>query len=218
MSENKLYNKKTYEDNKKLLVSLFTNKERYYYDDIHQYFKLVSVKSIENMIEIIDTKSKISLRILDWFVTKYSNENKTTYRIDNKTDDIGFTVHIGYKSQLKTYKKRYFDPFRRYKKFFYYYKINTNQYKRFETTLGQLNFFKWAFKKKVIEYVELHFIMLVASMNQSNKEDKERKKQKKITTHITESSNTSMISDYSSTSSDDKKLLNNNMKIILSFD
>ena len=69
------------------------------------------------MIDIINGKSEISLRILDWFVTRYSNKYKIT--IDMGDEEDIFNVHISYKAQLKSYKKKYFDPFRRKKKFFF---------------------------------------------------------------------------------------------------
>ncbi|MBA42657.1 MAG: hypothetical protein CMF62_01435 [Magnetococcales bacterium] len=218
------YTKKDYDQNKEIIKSKLVGNENYTYIDMHQYFKSKPTEVIEKMLGIIDGKSKISLRILDWFVTKYSNEHKTCYPLDDIDDDIGFTVHIGYKAQLKTYKKVYFDPFRRYKKFFYYYQVG-DKYKRFETTLGQLNFFKWAFEKKVIEYVEKNFTDLVKAMNVSNKEDKERKKKKKIQKGITESSTTPISSESSYSSSQTESNIspknttrNNAMEIVLSFD
>tara|TARA_Y100000766_G_C18800022_1_gene552568 strand:- start:96 stop:758 length:663 start_codon:yes stop_codon:yes gene_type:complete len=213
IDEDIIYDKENYMNNKKILNKLLTNKEKYYYDDLHQFYKSIKINNIEKIIQIINTQDKISLRILDWFITKYSNDNKTTYKLDDDdNNDIGFIVHIGYKSQLKTYKKKYFDPFRRYKKFFYYYKYK-NGYRRFETTLGQLNFFKWALKKNIINYVQNNYDALVNSMNLSNKEDKERKKNKE---KIKDIKSKSIDDTYSSISTD--KRTTNSMKIILSFD
>jgi hypothetical protein len=213
--------KKDYEENKKNIINMYTAKELLYYDDMNKYFKSLPVEYIEKMIEIIDTNSKISLRILDWFVTKYSNECKTTYKLDNNDDGIGFTVHIGYKSQLRTYKKKYFDPFRRFKKFKYFYKVG-NKYKCFETTIGQLNFFKWCFEKRVIEFVEKNFSDLVKAMNTSNKQDKERKKhKKKLQKQITESSTTTISSESSYETSESNTSTSNKSKPnynVLSFD
>ena len=36
-------------------------------------------KKYDTMLNIISGKEKISLRIIDWFVTNYSKKNNTTY-------------------------------------------------------------------------------------------------------------------------------------------
>ena len=63
---------------------------------------------------------KISLRIIDWFITNYSKKNDTIYNIYKKEDFITlsdgeylqqFNVFRSYKSQLKSFSKRNFDPF-----------------------------------------------------------------------------------------------------------
>jgi hypothetical protein len=186
--------KKDYEENKKNIINMYTAKELLYYDDMNKYFKSLPVEYIEKMIEIIDTNSKISLRILDWFVTKYSNECKTTYKLDNNDDGIGFTD---------------------------FYKVG-NKYKCFETTIGQLNFFKWCFEKRVIEFVEKNFSDLVKAMNTSNKQDKERKKhKKKLQKQITESSTTTISSESSYETSESNTSTSNKSKPnynVLSFD
>ena len=48
------------------------------------------------------------------------------------------------------------------------------------TTLGQLNFFKWAISNNIIECVEKHYPAIIEAMNKSNKEDKVRKNKKKM--------------------------------------
>ena len=156
-------------------VKFFSVKELCYYKMIEKFFKQCSDENISKMIDIIDGKSNISLRILDWFVTKYSKK-----RIDcgSAKDTEIFDVRISYKSQLKSYKKRYFDPFRRRKKFIYHFEGEDHSHKSINTTLGQLNFFKWAFINNIIVYVEKNLKQISKEMNQSNKEDKDKKKKK----------------------------------------
>jgi hypothetical protein len=151
-------------------VKFFTVKELCYYSMIDKFFKGCSSESTCNMIDIIEGRSNISLRILDWFVTKYSKK-KIDY--GNKDTEI-FDVRISYKSQLKSYKKRYFDPFRRRKKFIYYFNDGKND-NSISTTLGQLNFFKWAVANNVIGYVEKNLKHISKEMNSSNKEEKKKK-------------------------------------------
>ena len=65
-----------------------------------------------------------------------------------KSFDNFIIVHTNYKGQLKAYSKRNFDPFCRRNRIRFYYEEN----KYFITTVGQLNFFKWAFNNKIINY------------------------------------------------------------------
>lgn len=156
----------------------FDQIELCYLKKINDFFKKeCSKKNIEKMIDIIEgnTKTNISLRILDWFVTKYSKK-----RIDcgmSKNSEI-FDVRISYKSQLRSYKKRYFDPFRRRLKFRYYFGKAVGN-KNIKTTLGQLNFFKWALSNNIINYVEENLKQISKEMNKSTKEEKIIKLNKK---------------------------------------
>jgi hypothetical protein len=154
-------------------VEFFSVKELCYYKTIDKFFKTCSAENITKMIDIVEGKSNISLRILDWFVTKYSKK-----RIDcgsNKDTEI-FDVRISYKSQLKSYKKRYFDPFRRRQKFVYYFDDKLQRH--MDTTIGQLNFFKWAFTNSILTYVDKNLKHISKEMNLSNKEEKKKKKKK----------------------------------------
>jgi hypothetical protein len=142
-------------------------KEKYYFNKADKFFKSHDITSV---IPIITRESRISLRTLDWFATKYSKRG-IIYKIDG--EDEPFNVHIGYKAELKSYKKKYFDPFCRKKRI--KYPINDKQY--LKTTVGQLNFFRWAVEKKMIDYVTKHYVDIVSSMNaeKKNKKDKDKK-------------------------------------------
>ena len=58
---------------------------------------------------------------------------------------------IDYKLKLKAYSKRRFDPFCRWDRITIPYKGDNS----IQTTIGQLNFFKWALENDVIKYIEL---------------------------------------------------------------
>ena len=150
----------------------FNTREACYYNMIRKFFKSCTDAQIEKMINILNKESTISLRIMDWFVTKYSNKYNICYKLNKSDDD--FNVHISYKAQLKSYKKKYFDPFRRRKKFYFNYDKN-NKNKKILTTIGQLNFFKWSFINGIIDYVEKHHKEISVAMNKSNKDEKKRK-------------------------------------------
>jgi hypothetical protein len=104
---------------------------------------------MNTMLEIITGKSNISLRIIDWFVTNYAKKNDTYYELKN---GIRFRVYHSYKSQLKSYGKTSFDPFCRSMRICLPYKDD----KGIETTIGQLNFFKWILENEMLEYIITH--------------------------------------------------------------
>ena len=107
------------------------------------------------MLPIINGISTISLRIIDWFVTNYSKKYNTTIdKYKNSNNNIKqFLVFLNYKSQLKAYTKKQFDPFcRRERINFYYDKYNSNKF--IETTVGQLNFFRWSILNNVLKYIQ----------------------------------------------------------------
>jgi len=105
--------------------------------------------NIDRILPIINGESKISLRLIDWFVTNYSKKYFTMI----KTGDKRFKVYIDYKLKLKAYSKKRFDPFCRWDRITIPYKKNSLM----ETTIGQLNFFKWIINNNIIEYIEKHF-------------------------------------------------------------
>jgi hypothetical protein len=93
---------------------------------------------------ILENKTNISLRILDWFVTNYSKMNNVSY-ISKAGKHV--IVYLAYKSHLKAYSKKMFDPFCRWTR------VN---FHGVSTTVGQLNFFAWAIEDDVIDYLFEH--------------------------------------------------------------
>lgn len=182
-SENISYDTQTLEsqDIESIIPSkFFDQKELLYYKQFDNFFKNCSSEKIDKMISIIqgESEQKISLRILDWFVTKYTKKHDVVIgKIGNKInldkDSDVFDIRINYRTQLKSYKKHYFDPFRRRKKFKYYF----HNGKYINTTLGQLNFFRWAFTHDILNYVESNLELIVGEMN--SKEEKMNKRKKK---------------------------------------
>ena len=148
------------QENNIIEISNFKKKEKMLYDVINDFFLKCSKEEINKIINIIDGKYKISLRFLDWFVTRYCYLYKTSIPIDNiYNKEQDFNINISYKAQLKSFKKKCFDPFKRKNKFYYSFgeiNILTSE-NLILTTLGQLNFFKWALSFDVIKYVENNF-------------------------------------------------------------
>jgi hypothetical protein len=122
-------------------------------------------KNINILIPIVNGLSKISLRVLDWFVTNFCKKHNTVihYHRDGKAQKL--IVHLDYKNQLKAYSKKQFDPFcRRERINFIYGKGN-----ELLTTVGQLNFFRWAIEHHVLDYINDNLEIIEADMNNSLK-------------------------------------------------
>ena len=129
-----------------------------------QFYEPNDFHNLEIMISIISGTSPISLRLIDWFSTNYSKKHFTTYFIDtNDTDTRRFKVYNDYKLQLKAYSKTRFDPFCRWQRITFPYKN-----KFIETTIGQLNFFKWAISNHIISYIHNHIADIEHDMNTRN--------------------------------------------------
>jgi hypothetical protein len=126
---------------------------------------------LSRMLKIITGESKISLRIVDWFATNYAKKNYTLYDMINKHgDNVRFKVYFDYKLKLKAYSKKRFDPFCRWERISIPYKDGTC----IETTIGQLNFFKWALENKVVNYIEEHYDVIEKDMNNRNSTSKRK--------------------------------------------
>ena len=120
-------------------------------------------ENLDKVIPIITGKSKISLRILDWFVTNYSKKNNISYEIELNNKKKNFIVYLDYKSQLKAYSKKQFDPFCRRERISFFDHSNTE----LVTTVGQLNFFRWAIETNIINYIIENFSLIETDMNNS---------------------------------------------------
>jgi hypothetical protein len=111
--------------------------------------------------ELLNKNGGLSLRMLDWFVTDYAKEKKIIYK---KKNGKQFFVHVGYKSGLKGYQKKFFDPFCRTTR------IDVNIGKSLlTTTIAQLNFVKWCIQNQVIDYIVTNKQTLQEQMRTKNK-------------------------------------------------
>jgi hypothetical protein len=128
--------------------------------------------NLDKMLRIITGESKISLRIVDWFATNYAKKNYTLYKIEQTNENVErrFKVYDDYKLKLKAYSKKRFDPFCRWERISIPYKNG----KYIETTIGQLNFFKWALENKVIEYIDQNYEVIEKDMNSRNSTSKRK--------------------------------------------
>ena len=163
------------EDFKSASNEKFTTKERDILEKNKNFFS-TDRKYIDAMLNIINGESDISIRVLDWFVANYSKKNNTVYKIKNNGREDYFYVNNEYKNQLNGYSKLYFDPFCRKKKVIYTYKSKNNGKDiNFLSSIGQLNFFQWAIRNKVIVYVKLHIKEIEQDMKETSRKNKEKK-------------------------------------------
>jgi hypothetical protein len=140
--------------------------------------------NMDRMLRVINGQSRISLRIIDWFATNYAKKYYTVYQIQDTTNR--FKVYNDYKLKLKAYSKKRFDPFCRWERITVPYKDGVH----IQTTIGQLNFFKWAIENSVIDYVEQNYDSIEKDMNcrnssaknklVDNKTNKTRKKREEL--------------------------------------
>ena len=113
---------------------------------------------------------------MDWFVANYSKKNNTFYKIKVNGKEDFFYVNNEYKNQLNGYSKLYFDPFCRKKKVEYRYRDKDGKNAiGFTSSIGQLNFFQWAIRNKVIVYVKSHIKDIEQDMKDTSKKNKEKK-------------------------------------------
>ena len=151
-------------------------------ESLEKYYK--DQKNIQKLLEVVEINNKISLRIIDWFVTNYSkkkniyytiyitHEGEKTFQSEGNTVYKQFNTYHSYKSQLKSYSKKKFDPFCRRKRIHFEYSEN----KTIETTIGQLNFFKWAIDNLIIDYIIDNYISIEEDMTMSFMAIKKHKK------------------------------------------
>ena len=131
---------------------LYKNLIEFYKDDA----------KLDVVLPIINGTSKLSIRIIDWFVTNYAKKNYVVYNL--KSSQQRFKVYTDYKLKLKAYNKKRFDPFCRWERTQIPYKNNTT----IETTIGQLNFFKWVVENEILDYIYKHYDTIEYDMNTRN--------------------------------------------------
>lgn len=131
--------------------------------------------NIERIIPVINCASDVSLRLLDWFVINYAKKKNIiiTKPSEDGISTTYFNVYLSYRAQLKAYSKQHFDPFRRRDRIDYYYEKD----KSIQTTIGQLNFFRWVLQNGIMEYISEHAAEIESDMMRSkNKNNRRRHK------------------------------------------
>ena len=130
------------------------------------------------LVSILKGETNTSLRSVDWFITNYSKKNNIYYNIYRTNNNIpsfsekdnhlvcNLNVFQSYKSQLRAYSKKRFDPFCRRDRIKY-----NCQGEILDTTIGQLNFLKWAINNLIMDYIKVHKDNIEFDMNISSNSD-----------------------------------------------
>jgi hypothetical protein len=145
------------------------------YDTLERFFHSTDSRHpdepwwrLDRMLPFISGESNISLRLLEWFTTNYAFKYNVAYWLPPLDDASGprwFKVHDGYQLKLDAYSKRRFDPCCRWERVPIQYGTSLS----IQSTLGQLNFFKWALEHDVLDYVEAHCVDIDRDMKQRHK-------------------------------------------------
>lgn len=121
-------------------------------------------KHADQLKNVLDNpENPISLRSLDWLITNYSKKRNISYMLPG--DARVFNIFTDYKSQLKSFSKRMFDCFKRRDRLSFELPDGTS----LETTIAQLNMFRWAIRYHVLEYCREHLKEIEMDMNRSVK-------------------------------------------------
>ena len=105
-----------------------------------------------------NNKDKISLRVVDWFVTNYSKKHAVHFKTSKDKTCI---VWQEYKQKLRGYSKQRFDPFCRHNRI----RFHLLDSKSIITTVGQLNFFRWAIENEILLYIRTNREAIEKDMN-----------------------------------------------------
>ena len=158
-------------------MTAYTKQNDLLLNNLTEFYKKDDYLHLKEMLSVLNGDSKISLRIIDWFVTNYAKQQYTVYTLSS---GLRFKVYNVYKLKLKAYSKKRFDPFCRWQKIEFPYGS-----KYVVTTIGQLNFFKWVIENEILDYIVDHYDEIEADMNTRNstvkpKTEKNRKKREEL--------------------------------------
>lgn len=137
---------------------------------IHAGFTDEIVETIH--IPLIVKSFPISLRLIEWTLVNYAKSHKVVYPwvVDEK--EILVNLEEVYKIWLREWRRKLFDPFRRWDRIYFTFK-NLD----YETTVAQLNFLKFALEWGVIEFAMKNKSSIEQEMNSNLKKSKTEREQ-----------------------------------------
>jgi hypothetical protein len=140
---------------------------------------------LDEIVELLKGTSEVSLRLIDWFVTNFSKAHSTSYILNGQE----FVVYMNYKNQLKAYSKKLFDPFCRRERI----SFQIPGHEAFLTTVGKLNFFRWALEKGILNYIKGNQVDIEKEMNTAMREQNKQRLTTRDSTATTTSTSTATL-------------------------
>lgn len=158
---------------------------------IKQFFAIT--QHWNDIAPLLQQRSTVSLRLLDWLVTNYSKKHTvilTTHRNDTPEQ---INLFLDYKAQLKAYSKKYFDPFCRRERMLISFDADSQKH-NYITTIAQLTFFRWTVQLRLIQYCEQHYQQIEQDMVKNLRvKTKNTQRRKQISKSATASLNRTQI-------------------------
>jgi hypothetical protein len=158
-------------------METITSKEELLKIKLIEFYK--NPENLNILLPIILQQTKISLRSLDWFVTNYCKKYNINYPLVKNGETKMYFPFKSYKSQLKAYSKKFCDPFCRRERVIFDYKNNViinfhptvklGHKEYIITTIGQLNFFRFAIQDSIINYALENITDIENDMNSTLK-------------------------------------------------
>lgn len=119
-------------------------------DTLIKFYRNGTFESV--VLPIMQHKEPLALRDIDWLVTNYSLAFPVVYPNPINPHGEPFNLHDSYEQHEEAWKKKLFDPFARGPRILF----SDGHGKQYETTIAQLNFFRWAIQYGVIDYASQH--------------------------------------------------------------
>ena len=162
---------------------------------LKEFYKTES--NMKKLVNILEKEGELSRRVLDFLCTNYAKKNDVMYYItDRSGKKTPFHLHIQYRNQLKAYSKMLFDPFRRHERITI--QCPYTESKKLETTVAQLNFFRWAIEHKVLDWINdpsnlkkvEKDMTTTTQIRKKEKQSEENKKRKELSKNLNRSART----------------------------
>ena len=146
----------------------------------------INLADTNTMHSIVSKDKKIKMNHIE-SIDSYDNTNP----ILKKNSQI-LNIHSSYKSQLKAWNKKYFDPFSRGDRIPFF--LNGIV---IITTIGQLNFFKWFIQNKIYKFIKENYDDIELGMISSKpKKNKIKNKYNKYQSNIYSNRRLNRSTDY----------------------
>ncbi len=148
---------------------------------------------IESILPYLQGSADLSLRLIDWFVTNYCRKHFIGYPLNGQE----FLVYISYKSQLKAYSKQYFDPNCRRERIMF----QIPGHEPFLTTVGKLNFFRWAIETNLLDYIQKNYDAIQNERNEAMSTNSKKSRTASTESSVSSQSSIRTVSTVASTDS-----------------